>query len=189
MILGQGMRKAGWHADTLNAPGKFLISAPGHDTPRRARACLITDDDVRDAVARCTPARPELDPVSSGALSAGLRTQPRTHSESGSPEARSEPGTADARYDPDVILRRALSAAPAEGIPGPGLRRPDGARLLTGSMTTTSNRECRVQVHRLARVCTYSGATCTCTCTKPALCPVTSRNHRDSRFSGHRDAR
>ena len=117
MILGQGMRKAGWHADTLNAPGKFLISAPGHDTPRRARACLITDDDVRDAVARCTPARPELDPVSSGALSAGLRTQPRTHSESGSPEARSEPGTADARYDPDVILRRALSAAPAEGIP------------------------------------------------------------------------
>ena len=33
LILGQGKLKAGWHAHKLNAPGKFLISAPGHDTP------------------------------------------------------------------------------------------------------------------------------------------------------------
>ena len=33
LILGQGMLSAGWHAHTLNAPGKFLISAPGHDIP------------------------------------------------------------------------------------------------------------------------------------------------------------
>ena len=33
LILGQGMLAAGWHAHTLNAPGKFLISAPEHDTP------------------------------------------------------------------------------------------------------------------------------------------------------------
>jgi S-DNA-T family DNA segregation ATPase FtsK/SpoIIIE len=38
LILGQGMLAAGWQAHTLNAPGKFLISAPEHDTPRRARA-------------------------------------------------------------------------------------------------------------------------------------------------------
>ena len=34
LILGQGMLAAGWHAHTLNAPGKFLISAPEHGTPR-----------------------------------------------------------------------------------------------------------------------------------------------------------
>jgi hypothetical protein len=28
LILGQGMLNAGWHAHTLNAPGKFLISSP-----------------------------------------------------------------------------------------------------------------------------------------------------------------
>jgi hypothetical protein len=33
LILGQGMLAAGWHAHTLNAPDKFLISAPEHDTP------------------------------------------------------------------------------------------------------------------------------------------------------------
>jgi hypothetical protein len=33
LILGQGMLSAGWHAHTLNAPGMFLISAPGRDIP------------------------------------------------------------------------------------------------------------------------------------------------------------
>ena len=46
LILGQGMLSAGWNAHTLNAPGKFLISAPEHDTPRRARAYLLTDETV-----------------------------------------------------------------------------------------------------------------------------------------------
>jgi FtsK/SpoIIIE family len=31
LILGQGMLKAGWDAHNLNAPGKFLVSAPGHN--------------------------------------------------------------------------------------------------------------------------------------------------------------
>jgi hypothetical protein len=44
--------KAGWYAHKLNAPGKFLISAPGHGTSRRARAYLITDDGVTNTVAR-----------------------------------------------------------------------------------------------------------------------------------------
>src|SRR5215813_1410454 len=46
LILGQGMLTAGWHAHSLNAPGKFLVSAPEHTTPRRARAYLITDQAV-----------------------------------------------------------------------------------------------------------------------------------------------
>ena len=68
LILGQGMLKAGWHAHKLNAPGKFLVWSPEHDTPRRARAYLITDDDVTQAVARYAPARPQLDAISRHAL-------------------------------------------------------------------------------------------------------------------------
>ena len=48
LILGQGMLKAGWDAHNLNAPGKFLVSAPGHDRPKRARAYLLTDQ-ARDS--------------------------------------------------------------------------------------------------------------------------------------------
>ncbi|MGH3611416.1 MAG: hypothetical protein ACRDRK_02095, partial [Pseudonocardia sp.] len=33
LILGQGMLAAGWHAHTLDAPGKFLLSTPEHHTP------------------------------------------------------------------------------------------------------------------------------------------------------------
>ncbi len=113
LILGQGMRKAGWHADKLNAPGKFFISAPEHDTPRRARAYLITDDDVREAVSRCTPARPELDPISDDALSAGLSDQPPPDPQTG----KDEPLAEDEQHNPDTILRFLLSDAPAEGIP------------------------------------------------------------------------
>jgi S-DNA-T family DNA segregation ATPase FtsK/SpoIIIE len=110
LILGQGMRKNGWHADKLNAPGKFLISAPGHDTPRRARAYLITDHDVRDAIARCTPARPGLDRISDDALFTGLRTQPPPPSDDDefTPASEEHPDTGDALWN-------ALSSAPAEG--------------------------------------------------------------------------
>jgi hypothetical protein len=68
LILGQGMLHAGWHAHTLNAPGKFLVSAPEHTTPNRARAYLVTDDDVARIVAHHGQRRPQLDDVSRGAL-------------------------------------------------------------------------------------------------------------------------
>src|SRR6266567_1837983 len=58
LILGQGMLTAGWHAHTLNAPGKFLISAPEHDTPRRARAYLVTDDAVSATASKHADLRP-----------------------------------------------------------------------------------------------------------------------------------
>ncbi len=64
LILGQGMLNAGWHAHTLNAPGKFLVSAPEHAVPRRARAYLLTDDDVARTAAMYAGRRPQLDDVS-----------------------------------------------------------------------------------------------------------------------------
>ena len=68
LVLGQGMLSAGWHAHALNAPGKFLVSAPEHTTPERARAYLVTDDDVARTVERYARSRPALDDVSRAAL-------------------------------------------------------------------------------------------------------------------------
>ena len=68
LILGQGMLNAGWHAHTLNAPGKFLISSPEYHIPRHARAYLVTDQDVTEAAARHAASRPELDEVSRNAV-------------------------------------------------------------------------------------------------------------------------
>jgi hypothetical protein len=64
LVLSQGMLGAGWHAHTLNAPGKFLVSAPEHGTPKRACAYLVTDDDVASVVAYHGPRRPPPDEVS-----------------------------------------------------------------------------------------------------------------------------
>jgi S-DNA-T family DNA segregation ATPase FtsK/SpoIIIE len=60
LILGQGMYQAGWHAHALDAPGKFLISAPEHTHPKRARAYLISDANVTDTVRRHATHRPVL---------------------------------------------------------------------------------------------------------------------------------
>ena len=125
LILGQGKLKAGWHAHKLNAPGKFLISSPEHDTPRRARAYLVTDDDVTDTVARYAATRPPLDRVSRLALAEGARQRrnppakpsPDRHAARPDDAGPGEPPAAGEQEDPDAILRRALSAAPAEGVP------------------------------------------------------------------------
>ena len=82
LILGQGMLTAGWHAHKLNAPGKFLISAPEHDIPRRARAYLMTDDAVSATASRHADLRPELDEVSRQAL------DERAHTRSAGPTRR-----------------------------------------------------------------------------------------------------
>ena len=104
LILGQGMLTAGWQADKLNAPGKFLISAPEHDTPRRARAYLLTDEAVSDTASRHAPLRPPLDEISLRALA----ERPSGWSES----------TGDYTDDgPMVLLWAALTLAPDDGIP------------------------------------------------------------------------
>ena len=126
LILGQGKLKAGWQAHKLNAPGKFLVSAPEHDTPRRARACLVTDEDVTGAVARYAATRPQLDSVSRLALAGGPlppapqpADQPAPEHHTNRPDDAGADGllAADEQQEPDAILRRALSAAPAEGVP------------------------------------------------------------------------
>jgi hypothetical protein len=204
LISGQGKLKAGWHARKLNASGKFLISAPEHDTPRRAG----------DTVARYVGTRSPLDRVSRLARAAGSPPPAPQPSGNPSPDHRGtpddagtgQPPTADDQQDPDAILRRALSAAPAEGLPVGDLitgyrhepamgllpaplarrrrlRHPDRPRLLAHCQMTIRNRDCKVQVQALTRVCTYSGITSACTCTKPARRSVTNRNHRPPRFA------
>jgi len=133
LILGQGMLVAGWHAHTLNAPGKFLISAPEHGTPRRARAYLLTDDVVADTAACYAIQRPELDEVSRLAIEdrhATAATLP-TPAEPG-PDAPYTPSDApddDEPEDghresvdmPEAVLWAALSLAPDAGVSVPDL--------------------------------------------------------------------
>jgi S-DNA-T family DNA segregation ATPase FtsK/SpoIIIE len=112
LVLGQGMLKAGWQAHKLNAPGKFLVSSPEHDIPRRARAYLLTDEDVTDAAAYYATTRPRFDDVSRLALVAMPPGSPATE------EADDADDTTD---DPEATLWDALSAAPDEGISVPEL--------------------------------------------------------------------
>jgi S-DNA-T family DNA segregation ATPase FtsK/SpoIIIE len=108
LILGQGMLSAGWHAHTLNAPGKFLLSAPEHDTPRRGRAYLLTDATVAETAQRHAAVRPALDEVSRRALDEAPMAP------------ASEPSTAVTPSSGDrteTVLREALDGAPDEGLP------------------------------------------------------------------------
>jgi hypothetical protein len=123
LILGQGMLTAGWNAHKLNAPGKFLVCAPEHDTPKRARAYLVTDEAVAATAARFADHRPTLDPLSAAACRA--RPAPGTATSAPPPPA-GEPGSSPAvtRWqdrarrgpDPETVLWQALQAAPAEGV-------------------------------------------------------------------------
>jgi FtsK/SpoIIIE family len=128
LILGQGMLTAGWHAHTLNAPGKFLISAPEHDTPRRARAYLLTDQAVSGTASRHAALRPALDEVSLSAMEERAESRPgapdHLPSSEHAEDARGAPG--DAGHARDTILWAALSLAPAEGISVPALMAATG---------------------------------------------------------------
>lgn len=94
LILGQGMLKAGWHSHTLNAPGKFLISAPEHDIPRRARAYLLNDSAVQRTAIQHTSRRSPLDQSSAAALETALLERdgnPAGDGESSSPRVPRHP--------------------------------------------------------------------------------------------------
>jgi S-DNA-T family DNA segregation ATPase FtsK/SpoIIIE len=114
LILGQGMLAAGWHAHTLDAPGKFLISTPEHHIPRRARAYLLTDDDVSTTAARNRSHRPQLDPLSQNATD--------NHKADGPVPSLVRPPRTDvdeqtARNDnPNIALWIALRRAPSHGL-------------------------------------------------------------------------
>ena len=119
LVLGQGMLNAGWHAHTLNAPGKFLVSAPEHTTPRRGRAYLINDQAVSETAARYAGERPELDDVSRHALGASSnpagachRFRRRGHLVPAQPEPADPPQQTATAED---ALWFALCMAPEEG--------------------------------------------------------------------------
>jgi S-DNA-T family DNA segregation ATPase FtsK/SpoIIIE len=137
LILGQGMLAAGWHAHALDAPGKFLVSAPEHATPRRARAYLVTDDDVARTVARYAASRPVLDHVSRGAGQPGpaaARPVPwyLTNPHAGAGDAQSGPGEPKDAPDtddtprPEAALWVALCAAGDDGADIAELMRNSG---------------------------------------------------------------
>jgi hypothetical protein len=113
LILGQGMLRAGWDAHNLNAPGKFLVSAPGHDRPKRARAYLLTDQVVTETVAHYASHRPELDSESRRAILSSGNPRPiqegNSAGDSDSPEAVGTSATAE------DALWLALCVAPEEG--------------------------------------------------------------------------
>lgn len=115
LILGQGMLKAGWHAHRLDAPGKFLISAPEHDVPRRARTYLLNDAGVQHTAERHAPHRPQLDAISAAALEARSAAREVLSD----PEDGAEKVFGDTRLevpqDAERALMAALDAAPAEG--------------------------------------------------------------------------
>ena len=126
LILGQGMLAAGWLAHKLNAPGKFLISAPEYDTPRRARAYLSPTRPSADTAAHYAAQRPELDEVSQLAIRddhvpagpvpvSGLAEAPDTPSgeANGTWQAEDE---AKPDNSSEAILWAALSLAPDDGI-------------------------------------------------------------------------
>jgi hypothetical protein len=123
LVLGQGMLKAGWNAHKLNAPGKFLISAPEHDIPRRARAYLVTDEMVTETSARHSRIPRRLDQISQNAmLNAPAEATPELSPE---PESLEKYQTTEdtpvgvngeTQPTPEEILRGALFAAPPEGV-------------------------------------------------------------------------
>jgi hypothetical protein len=94
LVLGQGMLKAGWNAHKLNAPGKFLISAPEHDIPRRARAYLVTDEMVTETSAWHSRIPRQLDEISRNAmLDARARPEPEFQPEYEDGEDTALPGS------------------------------------------------------------------------------------------------
>jgi FtsK/SpoIIIE family len=110
LILGQGMLKTGWDAHSLNAPGKFLVSAPGHDQPKRARAYLVTDEVVTDTAAHYAGVRPVLDEESRRAIDYARWSRAQSPASAPTSEETDEAGETT-----DSALWQALCAAPPEG--------------------------------------------------------------------------
>jgi S-DNA-T family DNA segregation ATPase FtsK/SpoIIIE len=133
LILGQGALVGGWHPHTLNAPGKFLISDPDHQTPRRARAYLLTDETVAATAARYAPHQPGLDAISAAAIHARTETSPAAaagdqlaHTSAIRPETTTPQDQARSAIDPEIALWEALQAAPPDGATVAGLMQATG---------------------------------------------------------------
>jgi DNA segregation ATPase FtsK/SpoIIIE, S-DNA-T family len=108
LILGQGSLASGWHAHTLTQPGAFLISDPEHTTPQRARAYLITDDQVTSHARTHTRPAP-----ASGALLGPTASDAAPAQQDGTP----------GQANPEAALWEALRAAGPEGVTARALAR------------------------------------------------------------------
>jgi DNA segregation ATPase FtsK/SpoIIIE, S-DNA-T family len=104
LILGQGSFSSGWHAHMLTQPGEFLVSAREHTTPERARAYLITDDQVSAHAVRYARSGPAAGPETTAASP----ESPQTRRDS-VPDAADSAG-------PDAALWAALSDAGPGGV-------------------------------------------------------------------------
>ena len=111
-------------------PGKFLISAAEHDTPRRARADLVTDDDVARTTARYGWDRPHLDSISLGALRRSpAPAEPVPWYLVNAPGDAGEPRETTGAYEPTTqedALWVALRDAPDDGADIAELMRASG---------------------------------------------------------------
>ena len=110
LVMGQGMLSVGWSAHKLNGPGKFLISAPEHDIPRRARAYLVTDEAVAYTAERNAQIPRQLDEISRAATVT-------TYTDKAPSILADSEDMAEDRSDANAMLWAALSTAPLEGIP------------------------------------------------------------------------
>ena len=99
---------AGWRADTLDAPGKFLVSDPEHTNPRPARAYLISDDDVRATATEHAGRRPVVGNVTEARSSEARSSEVDQGHSSG--------GRESVRGRPESLLWTALQNAPDDGV-------------------------------------------------------------------------
>jgi AraC-like DNA-binding protein len=116
LILGQGMYNAGWHAHTLDAPGKFLISAPEHPHSKRARAYLITDGDVTTTADRHAEHRPVLNPPNPAPDPHTAPAPNLRQNDSECRESASKRPSPTRSETPEERLSSALLTAPEDGI-------------------------------------------------------------------------
>lgn len=121
LILGQGMYNVGWHAHTLDAPGKFLVSAPEHPNPKRARAYLITDGDITTMANRHALDRPVLNPPHPAPARHATPTPNTRQNGSQPPGPAPDRPSSERSVTPEERLSQALLTAPEDGISVPEL--------------------------------------------------------------------
>lgn len=119
LVLGQGMHAIGWHADALDAPGKFLVSAPEHTVPRRARAFHLTDAGVDHIAAMHARTRHPIPPPVAPPATAPV-------AEPAVPTPREATPDNDDAASPEDALLRALRDAPEGGTPVAALIKATG---------------------------------------------------------------
>jgi S-DNA-T family DNA segregation ATPase FtsK/SpoIIIE len=104
LILGTGSLAAGWDAHALTLPGTFYLSDPEHTVPQRARARLITTEQIAAHSARYA-----LPPAGESGPQAGVRPAEPP------PDASAVPGPDDSPSEAAGALWEALSAAGPDG--------------------------------------------------------------------------